>query len=402
MSEAGAPLGTWTGIRLVARREISERLGAKSFYAATALLLLVILGVGVLYRLVDNGPDRIEVGVTAAAPAALSESVVATAEAAGREAVVEAFPDEAAARTALEDGELDVVILPASSQALFADEVDDETLGIVQQATAGADLEASLREAGLSNEQIAAALAVEPLQATTLSGDDQDNEGLEVLVGTAAGVLLFISIQMFGTYVLTGVVEEKSTAVVEVMLVRARPDQLLAGKVIGIGAAAMLQFFAAVAASLAALRISGTEVPGEIWATVPMTLVWFLGGYVLYSTLFALAGSLVSRQEDAQAAATPINTVLIGSYLLIFFFGYTPDSTASTVMSMIPPMAPFLMPMRMAAGSASGVEVAVALVLLLVTIVAVWKLAAKIFEQVLLRRGTRIGWRDAAALVRAR
>jgi ABC-2 type transport system permease protein len=386
----------------VARREISERLGAKSFYAATALLLLVILGVGVLYRLVDNGPDRIEVGVTAAAPAALSESVVATAEAAGREAVVEAFPDEAAARTALEEGEVDVVILPASSQALFADEVDDETLGIVQQATAGADLEASLREAGLSNEQIAAALAVEPLKATTLSGDDQDNEGLEVLVGTAAGVLLFISIQMFGTYVLTGVVEEKSTAVVEVMLVRARPDQLLAGKVIGIGAAAMLQFFAAVAASLAALRISGTEVPGEIWATVPMTLVWFLGGYVLYSTLFALAGSLVSRQEDAQAAATPINTVLIGSYLLIFFFGYTPDSTASTVMSMIPPMAPFLMPMRMAAGSATGVEVAVALVLLLVSIVAVWKLAAKIFEQVLLRRGTRIGWRDAAALVRAR
>lgn len=402
MTDSGAPLGTWQGIRLVARREITERLGAKSFYVATALLLLVIIGIGVLYRVVDNGPDRIEVGVTAAAPEALGVALMATAEGAGREATVESFPDEAAARAALEDGDLDVVVLPAAGQALFADEVDDEAFAIVRQATTGVEVEEALREAGLSGEQIADALAVEPLAAATLSGDGTDNTGLEVLVGTAAGVLLFVSIQMFGTYVLTGVVEEKSTAVVEVMLVRARADQLLAGKVIGIGAAALLQFFAIVAASLAALKVSGTDVPGEIWATVPMTLVWFLGGYVLYSTLFALAGSLVSRQEDAQAAATPINTVLIGSYLMIFFFGYVPDSTPSTVMSMIPPMAPFLMPMRMAAGSASPVEVAVALILLLASIVAAWKLAARIFEQVLLRRGTRIGWRAAAGLVRQR
>ena len=84
-----------------------------------------------------------------------------------------------------------------------------------------------------------------------------------------------------------------------------------------------------------------------------MMLVWFLGGFALYATLFALAGSLVSRQEDAQAAAAPIGYGLVAAYMLVFVFGYVPDSTASTVLSMLPPIAPFLMPMRMAAGAAS-------------------------------------------------
>ncbi|MGH9209726.1 MAG: ABC transporter permease [Acidimicrobiales bacterium] len=133
-----------------------------------------------------------------------------------------------------------------------------------------------------------------------------------------------------------------------------------------------------------------------------MASVWFLGGYALYSTLFALAGSLVGRQEDAQTAAAPILTVLIGAYLLVYIVGYVPESGASRLLSVLPPIAPFLMPMRMAAGAASVVEVAAALVLLLVATVAGWKLSGGIYEQVLLRRGSRIPWRDALALVRAR
>jgi ABC-2 type transport system permease protein len=174
----------------------------------------------------------------------------------------------------------------------------------------------------------------------------------------------------------------------------------LAGKVIGIGVVALLQFVLATLAGLVSLAISGTHVPGEIWSTLPLTIVWFLGGYALYSTLFALAGSLVSRQEDAPGAAAPIMTALIGAYLLVFVFGYAPKSGASRILSLIPPMAPFLMPMRMAAGAASVVEVVVAMVLLLAATFTVWKLAGKVYEQVLLRRGSRIAWRDALSLLR--
>jgi ABC-2 type transport system permease protein len=90
----------------------------------------------------------------------------------------------------------------------------------------------------------------------------------------------------------------------------------------------------------------------------------------------------------------------VGAYLLVFIFGYVPDSTASRIMSIIPPMAPFLMPMRMAAGSASVAEVVTAVALLVATTFVAWKVAGKVYEQVLLRRGSRIAWRDAIALVR--
>lgn len=400
MSPNDTSLRTIEVIRLVASREVRERLRAKSFYILTALLIVLILAGGVIARIAgDDGPGRIDVGIVGADAEALSEAVIHTSTAFEREASIETFADDGPARDALEDGDLDVVIVPADGEALFAEEVDNEALALLRQAWSSGEVRGALTEAGLSASEIDDALATPPLEATTLDGDEND-DGLAILTGTAAAILLFISLQTFGGYVLTGVVEEKSTAVVELLLVRARSDHMLAGKVIGIGVAAMLQFALAVLAALAAMLISGAEIPGEIWSAVPMTLVWFLGGYAFYSTLFALAGSLVSRQEDAQAASAPIMSVLIIAYMLVFFFGYVPDSTASTVMSLIPPLAPLLMPMRMAAGAASIVEIIASLGLLALSIVAAWKLAGRIYEQVLLQRGSRISWRTAASFVR--
>jgi ABC-2 type transport system permease protein len=232
--------------------------------------------------------------------------------------------------------------------------------------------------------------------------DDDEVPAIAVLVGTVSAILLFIALQTFGSYVLMGVVEEKSTAVIEVLLARAAPDQLLAGKVIGIGLCAAVQMAAAVGAGLVALAVSGRSIPADIWSTIPMVLVWFLGGYALYSTLFALAGSLVSRQEDAQAASAPIMTVMIAAYLAVFTFGYAPRSTASTVLSIFPPTAPLLMPMRMAAGAAAWWQVLLAVVLLVAAILGAWKLAGRIYGAVVLQRGTRISWKEALAAGRAR
>lgn len=367
---------------------------------ATGLLVAVILALGIISGFVDSGgPGELEVGLVEPVPAGLDVALTEVGASADREVTVTAVGDVEQARRAIDDGDLDMVIDADAGEVVSDDALGAEALAIVQQAWTSVEVDRSLRAAGLDDAAIADALAIAPLETVTLDGDD-DSEGLAVLTGTLAAILLFISLQTFGTYVLTGVVEEKSTAVIEVLLVRASSDQLLAGKVIGIGIAAMAQFALAVLAALVSLGISGVDVPGEIWSAIPMALVWFLGGYALYSALFALAGSLVSRQEDAQAAAAPIMTALIGGYLLVFIFGYVPDSTASTVMSMIPPIAPLLMPMRMAAGAASVVEVAVALTLLVLSILLVWKLAARIFEQVLLNRGSRISWRRAASYLR--
>lgn len=389
-------------IRLVAGRELNQRLRAKSFFIGTGLLMLVILALGTISRVAssdDVQPSAIAVAVVADQSDDIVDAIESSANIIDRGATVDFFDNADTAQAAMQDGDFDVVIIPADYQALFEGDVDQEVLAVTQQAWALIDVRQGLSDAGLEPDEITSALTVTPLQAVTVEGDDETSETAR-LTGTLAAILLFISLQTFGTYVLTGVVEEKSSAVVEVLLVRARADQMLAGKVIGIGIAGLAQFALAVAASLVSLKISGTDVPTEIWSAVPMTLVWFIGGFALYSTLFALAGSLVSRQEDAQAAAAPIMYALVGAYFLVFVLGNMPHSTLSRVLSMLPPIAPMLMPMRMAAGAASGVEVAVAVVLLALTTWGAWKLAARIYEQVLLRRGSRIAWRDAAKLLR--
>lgn len=400
MSGAANDPGTTRAVSQIAAREIRERLRAKSYLALTALLAVIIVAIGVIGRIASSDePGAVQVGMTPALAEPLGSVLVRVGAAFDRE--LEVVPMDAGdLRTAIDDGDVDLAVDGDAGEIVFADEVDDQLAGLVQQTWAEYRSREGLLDAGVAAGEVDELLSPEPLVVVSL--EDPDDQGLAILTGTVVSVLLFISLQTFGQYVLVGVVEEKSTAVVELLLARVRADQLLAGKVIGIGVAALLQFTVAMLAGLVALAISGLDVPGEIWSTLPVAVVWFLGGYALYSMLFALAGSLVSRQEDAQAAAAPILTVLIGAYMAVFFLGYVPDSLASTIMSLIPPLAPFLMPMRMAAGAASVVEIVVSLVLLVAAIVATWKLAGKIFEQVLLRRGSRIGWRDAATLLRTR
>ena len=400
MSGQRRVLGGWGQVGLVAGREIRERVRARSFQVSTGLLVLVIVALGVIVRVgVGDGPGALRVAVVDADGGALEQALVAAGERSDREVDPVSVPDGSTARRVVDDGDADLAVLAEDRQVLFADEVDEQALSIVRQAWAALDLRDALVGHGLEESEVAEALSARPIEATTLSGGDGD-DGLAILVGTLAAILLFITLQTFGTYVLTGVVEEKSTAVVEVLLVRVPARHLLAGKVIGIGVAALIQLVLAVTAGMVSLSLASVSVPGEVWSALPMVLVWFLGGYALYSTLFALAGSLVSRQEDAQAAAAPIMTVLIGAYLLVFFFGYAPESTASRVMSVIPPLAPLLMPMRMAAGAASVLEVALALVLMVAGVVLAWQLAGRIYNQVLLQRGTRISWRAAGAFLR--
>jgi len=373
---------------------------ARSFLVGTVLLVLVILLIGVASAVAgDDGPATIEVGVVSERSEAIVGALEQAAAPFDLDAAVTFFAELDEARAALADGEVQVAVDLVDNEALFDGQVDQQVLAIVQQSQTQLALAENLADAGLDPGQAAEVVAIQPIGATTLDGDDAAS-GIGVLVGSLSAILLLISLTTFGTYVLTGVVEEKSSAVVEVLLVRVSADQLLAGKIIGIGVAALTQFSAAVAAALVSLAVSGIDVPPEIWSALPMMLVWFLAGFALYSTLFALAGSLVSRQEDAQSAAAPINYGLVGAYLTVLIFGYAPESTASIVLSVIPPTAPFLMPMRMAVGAASVLEVAVAVLGLGLAIVAIWKSAGRIYEQVLLRRGSRIGWRDALALVR--
>jgi ABC-2 type transport system permease protein len=381
---------------LVSRREIVDRIRRRSFVVLTLLLCALIVGAGVLFSVLrDDSRPSYDIGVVAAADMGTSfeQALVAIGEASDADVAVEALDDPAAAEAQLRDGDIDVLVDTERTTVTWDENVGIELERIVDTAWATVSVATAAADAGLGDDQIESILSPEPLTSNVI--DPRDDDVLGLLIGFASAVLLFISITTFGGYVLTGVVEEKSTGVVEVLLSHVRAHQLMAGKVFGIGAVALTQFTAAVLAGLVSLRISGTDVPTEVWIGLPATIAWFVGGFLLYSTLYALAGSFVSRVEDAQGAAAPISSAFTVGYILVFTLGADPYSTAARVLSVLPPFAPLLMPLRMVTGAASVIEIVAAAVLLAAAVAAMIRLAGSVYARTLLHRGRRLRWREA-------
>ena len=380
-------------VALVAAREIHQRLRGKAFWIFTAVLCVAIVGIGLMNKAVSG--DRhttYDIAVTADAPPELRPALQRAGDlldADVRVTVVAAGE----LRATVADGAVDAAIDTAAGRVEFGGDVPDELSRLIDAAWASARAQQEAADAGLSAAETAQILQPAPLDRTVLDPEDDDDVGRTV--GTVSAILLFVSINFLGSAVLTGVVEEKTTAVVEVLLARVRAHQLLAGKVAGIGVVGLVQFAFAIAAGLVSLAISDASVPDEVWVALPSMVFWFVGGFALYATLFALGGSFVSRQEDAQGAVMPISTFLTAAYILMFAFGSDPGGAAARVLSVLPPFAPLLMPLRIATGSASVVEIALAAILLVAAVVLMVRLAGRIYAHTLLHRGARIRWRQA-------
>jgi ABC-2 type transport system permease protein len=393
--------GRKSPIPLIAQREIRQRLRSRAFLVFTALIAVAIVGIALLNRALSNdGPTSATVVVAGQAPPGLDATLQAAGNARDLKVDVATAADRAAAVSALDGGKADaavVVTAGGEGELLFRRRVDSDlesTVASAWQVSRGAEQASQL---GIAQGDISQILNPTPLHTVTIEPESA-HKGIAQLVGTLAAILLFISVSTFGGFVLTGVVEEKTTAVIEILLAQVRAHQLLAGKVLGIGTVAFVQFVTAVAAGLVALRISGASIPSAVWVAVPSTIGWFVAGFALYSTLFALAGSFVSRQEDAQAAAAPISMLFLAAYLVVFSVSSDPGGGVATVLSIIPFFAPLLMPLRIASGVAPAWQIALSAVLLVGTAYAVIRVAGRVYAQTLLHRGSRVRWKQALRL----
>ena len=386
-------------IRLVMSREIRQRVRSRGFRITTALICLGVLGAGVLHRTLsgDDSQPRYDVAIVGATPAGFSEAVASAAHTLSIDIRITTAGHDAAL-AAVTSGADAAALDTASGTLISRTNPPDDLAAALEAGWRSAQSREAARAAGLDDSQTAAVLAPSGLHRSVLDPSKPHNDDVGRIVGSAAAVLLFISINAFGGMVLTGVVEEKSTGVVEVLLAHVRAHQLLAGKVFGIGVVAMIQFGAAILTGVVALRISGTTVPSSVWFGLPTTIAWFVVGFVLYSTLFALAGSFVSRQEDAQSAAAPISMVFTAAYLTVFALGGAPYSTAARIVSVLPPFAPLLMPLRISIGAASVFEIVLSAVLLLAGTIGMLRLAGAVYGRTLLHRGARLQWKQALRL----
>jgi ABC-2 type transport system permease protein len=211
-----------------------------------------------------------------------------------------------------------------------------------------------------------------------------------------AAILLYGQLLSLGFLVASGVVEEKSSRVVEVLLAVMRPRQLLTGKVIGLGILGLIQLLLIALLGLAIAGAAGAlTVDGDVLIAAGLALGWFVVGDVFYAAAFACAGALVARQEELQSATTPLTLILMVSFFLSFAVLDDPDGTLATVSSFLPPAAPITMPARIALGEAPALQVVAAFAVTLAAAAALIPLAGRIYSGGVLETGASIKLRQA-------
>ncbi len=388
--DTGSPRGL---VGLVARREITTRVRERSFLISTVVTLLIIAAVIVIPTLLDRGGDKVTVGLVGA-PAAVEPALQQAAAVSGVELTVQPYDSEAAARTAVQDGDADAVFL-GGDRVLVEEDLDGDAEQVVQSAYRQAAAAQRLAAAGIDPAAAGRALDVPPLAVTALDPPDPDADARR---GAAYFGVLLLYFQLFGygLWVALGVVEEKSSRVVELLLATLRPWQLLAGKIIGIGLLGLGQLVLTGAVGIVtAIATGAVDVPSGVLGVAGQVLVWFLLGFAFYACLFAALASLVSRQEEIQNVTTPLSVLLLGSFFLAIAALSSPDTTLVRVTSIVPPFSTMVMPIRWAAGEAPLWELALAIVLMVAVVVALVRLAGWIYAGAVLRSGPRVKLTEA-------
>ena len=249
----------------------------------------------------------------AAAVAAQVEAAASNARAEVR--VVEVHPPDAG-RSQLRDGSLDGVL--AADGTLEGDaDVPSQLRQIVQSALVRDRIVAALAAQGATAAEIDAALNVPVVALRTLQPRDPNREenGAIAFIGV---LLLYGQLFGYGVWVATGVIEEKSSRVVEILLSAIRPKQLMAGKILGIGllGIAQLDLHRGVRDRRSRPSPARSKLPATALGAASLVLAWFVLGFAFYASLFAVAGSLVSRMEELQNAIVPLNLVILVSFFI--------------------------------------------------------------------------------------
>lgn len=388
----------FTAVRLVAGREISTRIRSKALIWTTIIMLAAIVGGSLVVSLLQGRePEPTSIGVSDRSPELLAavESAAATT---GVEVEASAV-DEAAGEQAVRDGDLDVLLRGSGDDlTVVVDEQLDPTLAptmaILAQQLA---LDDAITQLGGDPAEVnQAVLGAEPT-IEALNPPETEVNAAAGITGLIAGILIFIAIMTTGQMVAQGVVEEKSSRVVELLLSTIRPWQLIAGKVLGIGLLGIGQVVLYVAAgagsAIAFGLLDGTDV--QIGSAAVWLIVWFLLGYAMYAVLLGALASLVSRQEDVGNVIAPVTMMLMVPYLLaVTIAPWQPDNTLVVVVSLIPFFSPILMPVRIALGAAEVWEIALTVGLSVVLIVVLTWLAGKIYSRAVMRTGARVSIKE--------
>ncbi|MCH7231386.1 ABC transporter permease [Glycomyces sp. L485] len=388
MSPKNTETSNLRGLWLVAGREIRVRGLSKANIISVAVTILVV---GVLAALptILSGDDTTRIGLAGDEAAAMEQQLEANPD---YELTVYGSVDEA--ETAVRDAEVDAAV--ADGRLYVESGADRELRAVLESVYQSAAVQTRLEDAGLDQSQIQQALATEPLETVTLSDAEVDS-ALDYFTGMIISVVMFFMLMMPVQYIAMGVVEEKSSRIVEILLTSLKPWQLLGGKVIGLGVVAAVNLVAIIATGLGVSAATGLlpDLPEGTATAALSTLGWWVLAFALYGTLAGGVGSLVSRQEEAGSVLAPLTTALMIAYLGSIFLLNAPDSLIARGLSIVPPFSAIAMPTRMAVAEAPVWEVTVSIGLLVVSALGALVLGATLYKRSILHTGSRLKFTDA-------
>ncbi len=378
---------SWRAVRLVAMREILER-GRTRGYILSLVFTLFLLAAGFILPSLLLVDQATRLAYVEPVPAGLADQVATIAETYELKLATSTVRARDDAVAALEADTIDAALL-----------VPADLLGpgeLIVLEVASPQLQAVTSAAVISLRAGGSAGLLAPPRVTAIS--PPTDEDMTALVFANAGIILmFIGIFSYGTWVLTGVVEEKQSRVVEVVLSTVRPRDLLMGKVIGIGVLALAQLVILVAAGIVVAQLSGRlALPQTTAGAVTQLLVWFMLGFALYATALGFLGSLASRQEEASNASMPVTMTATACYIAsIVLVQQEPAGTLARIMTFFPPAAPMVVPLRVALDAIEPWEVALSIAIMVVSIWLMFVVGARVYAGAVLQMGSRIRIRDA-------
>ncbi len=394
-------------ILLISGREVRQRLRSKLFVATTIILSLLLTAAALIPTLVSafaSDPATVD---PEAEPEAVVVAMVGELDETRREAVAyqlgaaefEPVEDEARARELLEDpdSETAFAIIDGEEVLVAADPgpfvaMNESRAREIAEALALVDVLEEGEATGVTEDL----LTLVPLEVQVVGQDDPADAIAGMLVANIGVVFIFGLLMFYASMIVNGIIEEKGSRVVELLVEAVPVKQLMAGKVLGMGAIAVGQALVMFVPGIVVMVVTNPEiVPPGLGGMLAMASVWFLLGYAFYSLLCAGLGSLVSRPEEAQAVLTPATMLALLGYFLGFAAIQAPDATWSVIAAWLPPSAPFVMLVRQAVGDPSTLEVVGSLALLVLAIFGAAAMAARIYEGGILRVGARVKFREA-------
>jgi ABC-2 type transport system permease protein len=392
----GANLGS---VGLVARREILERVRGRIFRVGTIIILLVVGAAIVIPKIHNsNRTPAQQVAVVGAPNAALTQVIKYSGKQGKVPVQVVSEPTEESAKAALEHGKLDVAIVNGDkilvNQPITSDSTNDTATLVAVLAPELGVLHA-YQQAGLSGSQIEQVARARPVPVESLQ---QNNKSKSANRGTSVigVVLIFLMLNQYNTWILMGVMQEKASRVVEVLLAALRPIQLLGGKVLGIGLVAMGQAILIVGFAFIVSKAVGSDLlRGTGGLLLLSDLVWLVLGYAFYCWLFAAAGSTAERQDQVQTLALPLSLPIVVAYVYAITVASTGNpSLLFKVLAYLPPTAPFAMPVLVGLDQVAWWQFLISVALAIGGIALMAWFASGVYRRAVLKSGQRVRLRE--------